>query len=93
MIQISKNISVDGFESRQHFDNWLKDQGKNMPKSVMLQMFKWFLMRLEENVAENKYNQGVMDGVDKYAMKVIDNKIMKEEDVIKYIRLAMGLEE
>lgn len=93
MIQITKNISVDGFESRQHFDEWLKDQGKNMPKSVMLKMFNWFLMRLEENVKDNKYNQGVIDGVDKYAVKVIDNKIMKEEDVIKYIKLAMGWEE
>jgi len=88
MIQVSKNITASGFENKQHFENWLKDQGENMPKSVMLKMFKWFLMRLEENAAENKYNQAVMDGVDKYAMKVINNKIMSEEDVIKYIQEA-----
>ena len=87
MIQISKNISVDGFENRQHFEKWLKEQ-ETMPKSVILKMFKWFLMRLEENVKENKYNQGVMDGVDKYAVKVIKNNIMSEEDVIKYIQEA-----
>ena len=89
MIQISKNISVDGFENQQHFDDWLKEQDETMPKSVMLKMFKWFLMRLEENVKDNKYNQGVMDGVDKYAVKVIKNNIMSEDDVIKFIKLAM----
>jgi len=87
MIQISKNISVDGFENQQHFERWLKEQ-ETMPKSVMLKMFKWFLMRLEENVKERKYNQAVMDGVDKYAVKVIKNNIMSEEDVIKYIQEA-----
>lgn len=93
MLQISKNISISGFENQQHFENWLRDQDETMPESVILKMFKWFLMRLEENASENKYNQGVMDGIDKYSLKVINNKIMKEEDVIKYIRLAIGLEE
>lgn len=92
MLQISNNISINGFENQQTFDNWLKQQDKQMPKEVILKMFKWFLMRLEDNARENKINDNVIDGVDKYAIKVIKNKIMKEEDVIKYIRLAIGLE-
>lgn len=91
MLQISKNMSVSGFESRQEFDNWLEKQDKNMPKSVMLKMFKWFLMRLEDNAKENKFDKKVMDGIDKYAIRVIKNKIMSEEDVLKYIQEAQRL--
>lgn len=88
MLQISKNISVSGFENQQTFDDWLKEQDKQMPKSVILKMFKWFLMMLEGNVKENKFDKKVMDGIDKYAIRVIENKIMSEEDVIKYIQEA-----
>lgn len=91
MIQISKNISVEGFENQQTFDDWLKTQDKQMPNSVILKMFKWFLMRLEENVKENKFDKKVMDGIDKYAIRVIKNKIMSEEDVLKYIQEAQRL--
>ena len=91
MIQISKNISVEGFENQQTFDDWLKTQDKQMPNSVILKMFKWFLMRLEENVKENKFDKKVMDGIDKYAIRVIKNKIMSEEDVFKYIQEAQRL--
>lgn len=91
MLQISKNMSVSGFESRQEFDNWLEEQDNNMPKSVMLKMFKWFLMILEDNVKENKFDKKVMDGIDKYAIRVIKNKIMSEEDVLKYIQEAQRL--
>ena len=93
MLKISKNISVEGFENQQTFDDWLKTQDKQMPNSVILKMFKWFLMRLEENVKENKLDKKVMDSVDKYAVRVIQNKIMKEDDVIKYLSLAMGITE
>ena len=91
MLQISKNMSVSGFESRQEFDNWIEKQDNNMPKSVMLKMFKWFLMRLEDNAKENKFDKKVMDGIDKYAIRVIKNKIMSEEDVFKYIQEAQRL--
>ena len=91
MIQISKNISVEGFENQQTFDDWLKTQDKQMPNSVILKMFKWFLMRLEDNVKENKFDKKVMDGIDKYAIRVIKNKIMSEEDVFKYIQEAQRL--
>lgn len=91
MLQISKNMSVSGFESRQEFDNWIEKQDNNMPKSVMLKMFKWFLMRLEDNAKENKFDKKVMDGIDKYAIRVIKNKIMSEEDVLKYIQEAQRL--
>lgn len=91
MIQISKNISVEGFENQQTFDDWLKTQDKQMPNSVILKMFKWFLMRLEENVKENKFDKKVTDGIDKYAIRVIKNKIMSEEDVLKYIQEAQRL--
>lgn len=91
MIQISKNISVEGFENQQTFDDWLKMQDKQMPNSVILKMFKWFLMRLEENAKENKFDKKVMDGIDKYAIRVIKNKIMSEEDVFKYIQEAQRL--
>lgn len=93
MLQISNNISINGFENQQTFDNWLKQQDKQMPKEVILKMFKWFLMRLEDNTKENKVDNNVIEGIDRYSVKVIENKIMKENDVIKYIRLAMGLEE
>lgn len=91
MLQISKNMSVSGFENQQTFDDWLKTQDKQMPNSVILKMFKWFLMRLEENVKENKFDKKVMDGIDKYAIRVIKNKIMSEEDVLKYIQEAQRL--
>lgn len=93
MLQISKNISVSGFENQQQFEKWIKNQNETMPKSVMLKMFKWFLMRLEDNVKENKFNKNVIDAVDKYAIKIIQNKIMKEDDVIKYISLAIEVNE
>lgn len=93
MIQVSKNIFIEGFENQQTFDDWLKQQDEQMPKTVMLKMFKWFLMRLEDNAKENKFNKKVMEGIDKYSKRVIENKIMKEDDVIKYIRLAIGWEE
>lgn len=91
MLQISNNISINGFENQQTFDNWLKQQDKQMPKEVILKMFKWFLMRLEDNVKENKFDKKVMDGIDKYAIRVIKNKIMSEEDVFKYIQEAQRL--
>jgi len=93
MIQVSKNIFIEGFENQQTFDDWLKQQDEQMPKTVMLKMFKWFLMRLEDNAKENKFNKKVMEGIDKYSKRVIENKIMQEDDVIKYIRLAIGWEE
>lgn len=91
MLQISNNISINGFENQQTFDNWLKQQDKQMPKEVILKMFKWFLMMLEDNVKENKFDKKVMDGIDKYAIRVIKNKIMSEEDVFKYIQEAQRL--
>ena len=88
MIQISKNVTVDGFETKEEFEQWLKEQ-KESNKDI-LKIFKWNLMQLEEDTEEQIYNKEHWDSVDKYAKKVIDKKIMSEESVIKFIGQAQN---
>ena len=42
-------------------------------------------MELEEGVAKGEIRQSVIDAVDKYAKLMIERKIMKEQDVYKFI--------
>lgn len=84
MIQISKNVTVDGFETKEEFDKWLKEQ-KESNKDI-LKIFKWSLMQLEEDAENQIYNKEHWDRVSRYAVKVIEKKIMSEENVIKFIQ-------
>ena len=91
MIQISKNIKVDGFESKEEFEKWLKEQEKIEPNKNVLKTFKYFLMLLEEDAKNNEYNKFHIEALEQYAKKMIDRKIMKKEDVIKFISKAQNL--
>jgi len=88
MVQISKNITVDGFETKEEFDKWLKEQ-KECNKDI-LKIFKWSLMQLEEDTENQIYNKEHWDSVDRYAKRVIDKKIMSEESVIKFIEQSQN---
>lgn len=91
MIEISKNISVEGFKNKEEFNEWLKEQEKNEPNENVLKTFKYFLMQLEEDAKKNVYNENHCNAIDKYASKMIVRKIMSEENVINFIRQAQGL--
>ena len=91
MIQINDWISVEGFENKQDFESWLREQEEIEPNESVLKTFKWFLMKLEEDVKNNVYNQTHCDAIDKYAMKMIKRRLMKEDDVIKFIREAQNI--
>ena len=84
-IKIAENITISGFDSIDEFKTWLGYQDKNCPNSVVVSLFKWFLMELEEGVAKGEIRQSVIDAVDKYAKLMIERKIMKEQDVYKFI--------
>lgn len=88
MIQISKNVTVDGFETKEEFEKWLKEQ-KESNKDT-LKIFKWHLMQLEEDTEKEIYNKDHWEAVDKYAIRVIERKIMSEESVIKFIGQAQS---
>lgn len=90
-MQISKNMWIEGIENQQQLQEWLEQQDKNMPNEIILKNFKWFLMQLEEDVKNNTYNGQHCNVIDKYAIKVIDKKIMKEDMVIRFIREAQNL--
>lgn len=91
MIKINERISVDGFDSREEFNQWLRQQERNEPNSNVLKTFKYFLIQLEEDTKNNIYDKQHCDAVDKYAAKVIQRKLMSEENVIKYIREAQNI--
>ncbi len=90
MIQVSDRMYVDGFESKQEYEKWLKEQFDNIPNSELVKHFKWFLMQIENDVKENKYNQNHVNALDKYSMKMIERKLMSIENVTKFIRQACG---
>ena len=69
---------------------WLKEQFDNIPNSELLKHFKWFLMKLEEDVKDNIYNQNHINALDKYSMKMIERKLMSVENITKFIRQACG---
>ena len=57
-----------------------KEQEENEPNENVLKTFKWFLMKLEEDVKSNTYNQVHCDAIDKYAMKMIQDFYKKNLD-------------
>lgn len=91
MVKISQNISVEGFEDKEEFNKWLKEQEEIEPNENILKSFKYFLMQLEEDAKNNIYNENHCNAIDKYANKMIIRKIMSEESVISFIRQAQGL--
>lgn len=91
MVEISKNISVEGFENKEKFNKWLKEQEEIEPNENILKSFKYFLIQLEEDAKKNVYNENHCNAIDKYASKMIARKIMSEENVINFIRQAQGL--
>lgn len=90
MIEISKNITVEGFENKQEFDKWLKEQSDNIPNTELVKHFKWSLMQVEGDVKQNIYNQNHLNSLDKYSMKMIERKLMSIENITKFIRQACG---
>ena len=93
MIEISKNISVDGFDTKEELSKWLEEQEKNEPNENVLKTFKWFLMKIEKADKNKKANYKDCDALEKYANKVIKRKLMSEKSVIKYIVQAIETEE
>ena len=88
MIEISKNITVEGFKNKEEFDRWLKEQEKTETNEIVLKIFKWSLKELEENTSNYIYNKNYWDRVDKYAEKMINRKIMSEDKIIEFIKEA-----
>lgn len=88
MIEISKNITVDGFETKEEFEKWLKEQ-KESNKEI-LKIFKWSLMQLEKDTENQIYDKEHWDRLDIYARKIIDKKIMSEESVMKFIEQSQS---
>lgn len=88
MIEISKNITVEGFEDKEEFEKWLKEQEETESNEIILKIFKWSLKELEDNMNNYIYNKSDWDRVDKYAVKMINRKLMSEDKVIEFIKEA-----
>lgn len=88
MIEISKNISIDGFDTKEEFEKWLKEQEKIEPNGSVLKTFKWFLMKIEQADKNKVANFNDCDALEKYANKIIDRKLMSIDKVMKYIGQA-----
>ena len=93
MIEISKNISVDGFDTKEEFDKWLKEQEQKEPNENVLKTFKWFLMKIEKANKNKVANMKDCESLEKYANKVIDRKLMSIDNVLKYMGQAMNTKE
>ena len=92
MVQISKNVSIEGFDTKEEFDKWLEEQNENEPNENVLKTFKWFLIKIEKADKNKKANYKDCDALEKYANKVIKRKLMSENSVIKYITQAIEAE-
>lgn len=93
MVEISKNISIEGIDTKEELDKYLEKQEKEEPNSNVLKMFKWFLMKIERADKNKEPIWKDIDGLDKYANKVIERKLMKEQDVINFVYQAQESEE
>ena len=93
MVQISKNVSIEGFDTKEEFDKWLEEQNKNEPNENVLKTFKWFLIKIEKADKNKKANYKDCNILEEYANKVIDRKLMSENSVVKYIVQALESEE
>ena len=88
MVEITKNISVYGFETKEEFDKWLKEQEKIQTDRKVLKMFKYFLMKIEKADKNKSPNFEDCELLDKYANEVVKRKIMNIDNVCKYITQA-----
>lgn len=93
MVQISKNVSIEGFDTKEEFDKWLEEQNKNEPNENVLKTFKWFLIKIEKADKNKKANYKDCNILEEYANKVIDRKLMSKNSVVKYIVQALESEE
>lgn len=92
MVQISKNVSIEGFDTKEEFDKWLEEQNKNEPNENVLKTFKWFLIKIEKADKNKKANYKDCNILEEYANKVIDRKLMSKNSVVKYIVQALESE-
>lgn len=88
MIEISKNITLEGFKNKEEFEKWLKEQERTEPNEIVLKIFKRSLKELEENTNKYIYNKSDWERVDKYAEKMIKRKLMREDKIIEFIKEA-----
>lgn len=93
MIEISKNISVDGFDTKEEFNKWLEEQEQKEPNENVLKTFRWFLMKIEKADKNKKANFEDCDALEKYANKIVDRKLMSIDNVLKYMGQAMNAKE
>lgn len=93
MVKISENIIMEGFDTREELDEWIKEQEKIESNENILKTFKWFLMKVEKADKNKKANIKDCEALEKYANKVIERKLMSKDNVIKYIVQAQELEE
>lgn len=92
MIEISKNISIEGFDTKKEFDKWIKEQETLEPNKNVLKTFKWFLMKIEKADKNKQPNLKDCAALEKYANKVVERKIMDIDSVCKYIKQAIESE-
>lgn len=92
MVQISKNVSIEGFDTKEEFDKWLEEQNKNEPNENVLKTFKWFLIKIEKADKNKKANYKDCNILEEYSNKVIDRKLMSKNSVVKYIVQALESE-
>lgn len=93
MIKISENITMEGFNTKEEFEQWLVEQEKIEPNENVLKTFKWFLMKIEKADKNKSANLKDCDALEKYANKVIERKLMSKDNVIKYIVQALETKE
>ena len=93
MIEISKNISVDGFDTKEEFNKWLEEQEQKEANENVLKTFRWFLMKIEKADKNKKANFEDCDALEKYANKIVDRKLMSIDNVLKYMGQAMNAKE
>ncbi len=91
MIKVSERITIEGFDTKEEFEKWLKEQEDIEPNENVLKMFKWFLKKIEKADKNKSANLKDCDSLEKYANKVIARKLMSRENVIKYIAQAQEI--
>ena len=89
MVKISKNITMEGFDTKEEFEQWLIEQEKIEPNESVLKTFKWFLMKIEKADKNKAANLKDCDALEKYANKVIERKLMSKDNVIEYVGQAL----
>lgn len=91
MIKVSERITIEGFDTKEEFEKWLKEQEDIEQNENVLKMFKWFLKKIEKADKNKSANLKDCDSLEKYANKVIARKLMSRENVIKYIAQAQEI--